>query len=182
MENKLNTVVKISKVAAVICKVVSILCIVGASLCLAGVIIFAFFGDFELSVGGVTLSGLINNEAGMSTKDIAVSVICAALECVFGAVLFTLANSHFKHDVEAGTPFSSKSGKEIRLLGILSLAFSLAESIITSAIINMTNSSADVSTEFNITLGVALILISFVFEYGAVLEKRAKERSMPEEE
>ena len=66
MKNSLKTIQVLAQVGRVFSKIVWICCIVGVTGCLVGIASLAAGVDEILKIGGVTIYGLIEKEAGIS--------------------------------------------------------------------------------------------------------------------
>ena len=107
--------------------------------------------------------------------------ICALLaDAVFAltdGLLFLSAWNYFRAEQADGTPFTHGGADQIRRLGIRTIVLPIVAIVISAVIYGCfeMRGPADWSNAASIVLGVALILASLVFRYGADLEARAKE-------
>lgn len=89
-------------------------------------------------------------------------------------ILALFAFLYFKAELADGTPFTQSGAAKIKHLGILTIVFPMAAEIISEVIYScfgLTNTN-DWGSGVAVVLGIALILISLVFRYGAELERR----------
>ncbi|MCR5485804.1 MAG: hypothetical protein K6F09_09445 [Clostridiales bacterium] len=183
MDKTLKTIQTIAKIGKILSKIVYIFCIVGAVFCAVGIISFSLGADEAFKLGGVNIRGLIQSEEGLSVNQMYAGMATGIAICVFQGILSKFAYSYFKNELKDGTPFTERGAKEMLRLGILAIALPLA-AVITSGIINsvMNNVLGDIDktdlTDFaSAGTGVALIVMSIIFKYGAeCFEKRHGEQ------
>ncbi len=123
---------------------------------------------------GKDIVDMIISEAGMeNTTQLGIALIAECIYMAGIAVAMGFTHEYFKHELEDGTPFTYSGAKKLFRTGIINIAVPLGAFIVSSMIsvfVN-TNESA-LSNELSITSGIAMILFSFVFKYGAdVLNK-----------
>lgn len=106
----------------------------------------------------------------------AAGFVAAACE----GILLAFANRYFTIEQKEGTPFTENGAKLTLDLGITAIVLSVVSSGIQSTIysvMKISEISKDLSNEWGVLLGVALILFSLIIRYGADLEKnREKEK------
>lgn len=171
MENKLNIIQKIAKIAKIVCHVLFIVCLVCAGLTLTSGISAAVIGDFELKIGGVSIVGLLMDNTGLSEKEMIGNIFCIFIETVIGSLLFGFAKVYLENELRDGTPFTERGAKEFLRLGILVCAIPIGGNILISIIANITNINNIYDAGDDIVFGLLLILMSFIFSYGAEIRK-----------
>lgn len=171
MELKLNRIQKISNIVRIVCKVLYILSIVGACISIFGYISFEIFGKFNIKLSGVDIYNMIDDFEKMSKTEICMEIISAVAECVVGAVIFGSGERYLKKELADGTPFTEDGSKAILRLGIIAIAVPLIASTIVSAIGEITKTKAYLEPGISVSAGIIMILLSFIFSYGAELEK-----------
>lgn len=176
MELKLERIQKIANIAKIVCNVLLIMSIVGASIITVSCILFNI--NFDIDLGGVSIFGLISDNTGMDENLLLATQLQALFECVSAAVIFGFATRYLKNEVNDGTPFTENGSKEVLRLGIITLAAPLAADMLFSIITSIMKAELDYSAEFEIAAGLLLILMSFIFSYGAELENK---KSAPDE-
>lgn len=179
MSKALNTIQILAKIGKIISKIIFICCIVGASLCAVGIISVAVGADGVLKIGGVSIHGLVEYEAGMTTAQMIGAMVAVMISLIAEAVLAKLAENYFKHELDAGTPFTFEGAKEIMRLGILAIALPIGAEIIAAIVYGIIDTfvpvlwDIDISIGDSISVGVMFIVASVIFRYGAeLLEQR----------
>lgn len=81
------------------------------------------FGNGEMPrIGAITLHGLIYEKYGYNGRSIAATLSGSLLVCAGEAALAKFAESYFRNEQKAETPFTSAGAKELLRLGILTIA------------------------------------------------------------
>lgn len=181
MSKTLNTIQTLSKIARVLSKIIFILCIVGACGCIVGATGVAFGIGEITKLGSVSIYGIVDD-----LPDIPIGAIYAALAFGFvaaagEAVIAKFAEVYFKHELEAGTPFTFAGAKELLRLGILTIVIPCAVSVIGAIVYAVTSavtgggSEIDFNVSISLGLGIMFIIMSVVFKYGAELAESKNE-------
>jgi len=169
MSRNLEIVQKTSRVLEIICKVVSILCLVGLIGCMIGAVvmgIFHFFPDIKHE---------IEYRSGVGIKQYFGSCLAGFVACTAGFVAAKAHKDYFAMEQKAGTPFTPEGARAFRTLGIINIALPIGTAVVTAIIEAVFRCLGSVRVDFSIGLGLAMILISFVFAYGAELEKKSSD-------
>ena len=176
----LHTIQVLAKIGKVISTVLFILCIVGACLSLAGVI--CLLSGFEaIEIGDVTLRSIIETNSDILMPALYGSLISGVVLCIAEAVISKYAEIYFKHELEAGDPFTFEGADELKHVGIMAIVVSLAAQILLSIGLAVASGYMkginEISTgEFNsIGIGIILIVISVFFRYGAEIKENKPE-------
>ncbi|ANE22289.1 hypothetical protein AAY81_03090 [Denitrobacterium detoxificans] len=174
MESKnLDAIQTIAKICRVVSIIVFACCLAGGILCVVGM---ACVGTPDLiTVNGVTVHSIVDLSADVNLGVVYASLLTGLVFCIAGCVLGKLAKRYFDHELAAGTPFTFEGANEIMRLGIFTAVIPLGAQIIAhvgcSAMARyfegVTCPSVEVSTSF--MFGVALIVMSVIFRYGAEL-------------
>ena len=90
------------------------------------------------------------------------------------ARLFGFAYIYFRKEQEDGTPFSQRGADAIKKLGVLTIVLPIVAITVAQIIYACFEVDAyeDWSNVGSVTLGIMLILVSMVFQYGAELEEK----------
>ena len=106
MKSSLQTIQTLAKIAKVLCKIAFVFCIVGAVGCLLGICSLALGITGALKIGGVTIHGLIEQNAGVTLGTMYASMAAGLILCTAEAFLAEIAGNYFRHVLEVGTPFT----------------------------------------------------------------------------
>ncbi len=164
----LNTIQKLSKIGKVLSKIAFIFSVIGFCGCIAGLLSLNFGNGRLIKIGGVTLHGLIPEEYGYNIKSITATLSGWLIVCAGEAVLTKFAESYFKNELKAKTPFTLAGAKKLLQLGILTItiptacavAGSIAEGIIAGFMKVKQTEAMDMyfDNESSIVLGIMFIL------------------------
>ncbi len=162
----LKTVQTISKVLGILVKIGFIFTIIGATGSLVG-------GSALLTIPylGENLIKLIVSEAGSTNAtELGIALISECVYLVGVAIATGFTCSYFKKELADGTPFTHSGADKLKKVGIINLVAPFGTYCISAGIISMAEVSEYlISNEYEIVTGVAMILLSFVFHYGADL-------------
>ena len=173
MKSSLQTIQTLAKIAKVLCKIVFVFCIVGAVGCLLGICSLALGITGALKIGGVTIHGLIEQNAGVTLGTMYASMAAGLILCTAEAFLAEIAGNYFRHVLEVGTPFTTQGADELKRLGIWTIVLPLVAAIVAAVIyaaFDLPQGSVEWSNLTSLGLGIVLILASLIFRYGAELE------------
>ena len=168
----LNTIQTISRIGKIISKIVFILSLVGGIGCIVGILCLALIPE-GLKLGGVTIQGLIENEAALSSGAVYAAMAVGAILCAGEAVLSKLANNYFTHELAAGTPFTFDGAKEMIRLGICTIAIPIGTAVVAGIVYGILNAifhsspELDLSNSFSVGLGVMFIITGLICRHGA---------------
>lgn len=173
----LRTVQVLAGIGRVLSKIVFVFSIVGASLCAAGIVSFALLGDGGLKIGGVTLRAFIEKEAGLSAMETYAAMGTGLVFLVAEIIVSAMAVRYFRHELEAGTPFTAPLARELRILGIADICAGLGASIICGIalsvmkVVGQTANNVSYGGSFSAGIGIAMIVVSVICDYGAELRR-----------
>ena len=185
----LYTIQKLSRIGKILSNIAFIFSVIGFCVCIIGVLSLKFGNKSLAKIGCVAIYGLISDEYGYKIEDISSYLIGMLIACAGEALLARFAQSYFKNELEAKTPFTLMpaaiceppyaGAKEMLRLGILVIVIP----IICDALITIADSVNDEKAisfgdESNITLGIMFILGSLLCNYGAQLTKDECDISM----
>ncbi len=166
MSKNLAIVQKTSRVLEIIYKVVSILCLVGAIGSLVGVVFLSIARFFPRVIDKAV------NESGRTVMQLIGDCVVGFVVSTAFFVVSKLHKDFFAMEQKAGTPFTEECAKSFRTLGIINIVVPLGLSIVVVIISAIFGCWDSVRFDFSLGVGIAMILLSFVFAYGAELEKK----------
>lgn len=173
----LNTVQILSKIGKILSKIVYICCIIGAAGCAVGLVSLPFADSGILKIGGVTLYGLIVNQAGVDLNSLYALMTGAMIVCIGQAVTAKFAEEYFTHELNDGTPFTQTGAKELLRLGILTICVPLGTQILAQIFSGEVAEFVGSGDVFkleggdSVALGVMFIVMSLLCSYGAQLRE-----------
>ncbi len=162
---------KIFKVLSIISIIAFVIIIVGA----VGVLIGGIALLFVPYLGEDVVKLVISTAEVESISGLSVSLIAESVFLAGQAVAMWFVFRYFKHELVDGTPFTYRGAKELRTLGIIQLAVPFGALFICTLITAVAGVKNTISNEFDIISGIVMILLSYVFAYGADLKKKAEE-------
>ena len=178
----LDTIQRLSRLGRLLSKIAFILSAVGFCGCIAGLISLRLGGGDLIRIGGVTLHGLIGGDLGANGGSIAAALSGWLFFCAGEAVLAKFAETYFKNELSAGTPFTHAGASELMRLGILTLAVptgsavagSIAEGIAAGFMEAEKAAAMDryFDNEPTIVLGIMFLLAALLCRYGAELTQK----------
>ena len=174
MDKTLQTIQKLSKLGRILSKIVKIICIVAAILCAIGLILLAVGADQVVKLGDVAIRALVENDGEQAIESLYAALVGAILLLAGEVVVAGFAARYFRHEYEAGTPFTREGAKEMKRLGILSLVIPIAAAILASIanqVISHGESAFSANPEVSVTAGVLFLVVSVIFKYGAEIRE-----------
>lgn len=169
----LNTIQTISRIGKILSKIIYICCIIGVAGCIVGMVSIPFTDTGVLKIGGVTISGLIVNRAGIELNGLYPLLTGAMIVCIGQCITAKFAELYFKHELSAGTPFTLSGAKELLRLGILTICVPLGTLIVAQIVSSIMAAWLGCGETFkldegdSVALGVMFIVLSLVCKYGA---------------
>lgn len=169
--NSLDKIQKIIKVFHTLAKIAMIFAYVAAGLLLVSAILFANNTSFQL-ISDTSAALLPDIDRNQMVSEL----LCDFVVCLTDGLLLTFGQLYMKHELDDGTPFTTRGADEIKRLGIRIIILPLVAIGIISAICATFNAELPetISNELSISFGIALIIISIIFRYGAELESKVK--------
>ena len=176
MSKSLKTIQTFAKIGKIIANICFIFSIIGAIGCLIAV--SAIVGTKDLEFEGQTVVGLVE-ATGINFVTTVFSCASAIVICIGSAIVAKLAVNYLSNELEDGTPFTYNGAKELFRLGILSMAIPAGISVVLGIAFTVTklfwpplDESALINDSISITVGLMLIIMSFVFKHGAELDEK----------
>ena len=166
MSKNLQIVQKISKVLGILSKIGFIMSIVGLVFCIVGLVLSI--------VGGLSVefAAKIANESEITMKQVTGYCLAGLLVCIVAVISAKLHRDYFEMEQKAGTPFTQDGAKGIRTLGIVNIVAPFI-CFISAAIVNsIFKCNMELDAAGSMTTGIVMILLSYVFAYGAELESK----------
>lgn len=169
----LETVQKTFKVFQTLTEIAKVFCIVGASICAVTVLCAAVLQNGHVfGIFGEPTEQFIADDFIATC----VKLLSTAFMLIVYAVLFGFAHSYLKQEQEDGTPFTEKGAEKLKMLGIRCIYIPII-AVSLSAAIAVWQGVKNIGIAGNFpsaVIGIALIIISIVFRYGAELENKSK--------
>ncbi len=162
----LKTVQTISKVLGILAKIGFIVTIIGA----AG---SALGGSALLMVPylGEDIVKLIVSEMGnTNASELGIALISESIYLVGVAIAMGFTCGYFKKELADGTPFTHSGADRLKKIGIINLVAPFGTYCISAGILAMAEVSESIfANQYEVVEGVAMILLSALFHYGADL-------------
>ncbi|MBO6000154.1 MAG: hypothetical protein J6P81_00035 [Spirochaetales bacterium] len=166
MSRNLEIVQKTSKVLGILSKIGYICSIVGAVCCLVAVSILFIAGKDPEIVAK------IQQGSKLTIKQTMGACFIGLVYCISSILITKWHLNYFLMEQKEGTPFTEEGAKAFRTLGIVNIVIPFVAVIIASILEAVFKSPHEVRPDASFGLGIAMILISYVFGYGAELEKK----------
>lgn len=175
MTNSLTAIQKCARVFRVLVRVGLILSIVGAVFGLAALMLWIHWNNAP-ATGIPQLDQVMQLIDRGSYYHTLSTLIADVVGCAFGGALLWLFHRYLTHELADGTPFTFSGASELRRLGVVTIVLPLVSLCLQAIPYTVYDLSYPNRMEngTSVLLGVALILASLVFRYGAKLT-RSKE-------
>ena len=181
--NSLKTIQTLSKIGKILCKIAFVFAIIGICGCIVGIISLSVGGNI-IKLGGVTIHGFITENLDYAAESLIAVLIGWTIVCVGEAVLAKYAETYFKNELDAGTPFTFAGAKELLRLGIMTAVIptgcaiigSIAEGIAAGlmGVEKAVELNMHIGAEGSVTLGIMFILAALLCRYGAEIAEGRK--------
>ncbi len=171
----LDTIQTLSKTGKVLSKIVYICCIVGLCGCGVGIVAL-LIGAETLKLGGVTLHGILETEAGVSTGTVWAAIAAGMILCIGEFFVSRMAYRYFENELNAGTPFTMDGAKELLHLGISVIWIPIVTAVLAQIAHGVIDQFMENVEKLNldgfdsVMLGVMLIIASVLCKYGAEIQ------------
>lgn len=185
----LKTIQALSRLGRVLSSIAFICSLVGGCICIVGLITLPLGSGEIFKLGGVTIYGLLKTDPGVGDKLVSAALNAWLVVCAGEAVLAKFAELYFKNELAAGTPFSAGGVRELKRLGILTIAIScgcaILADIVQAVAAGFMNVCADGATDvfFDIdgaaALGIMFIIMSLLCRHGAELNAHESNSALP---
>lgn len=175
MTNSLTAIQKCARVFRVLVRVGLILSIAGAVFGLAALMLWIHWNNAP-ATGIPQLDQVMQLIDRGSYYHTLSTLIADVVGCAFGGALLWLFHRYLTHELADGTPFTFSGASELRRLGVVTIVLPLVSLCLQAIPYTVYDLSYPNRMEngTSVLLGVALILASLVFRYGAELT-RSKE-------
>lgn len=167
----LQTIQRIFGIFQVLTKIAEILCIVGAAFCAVAALCAVTWNN------GGQVFGIMGEPIEIFTEENFLQTYVKLLAMTFvltsDAILLGLAHSYLKSEQADGTPFTEQGAERLKRLGIRCIYIPIIAIAVSGAIAAWQGVTeiGDISNASGVVTGIVLILASFIFRYGAELEK-----------
>lgn len=161
-----------TKIGRILSKIVFICCIVGVCGCITATVSLAVCGSVGVKFNGSTLEQIIVDQTKVSLNTMIIGCNVAMIICAGECVIAKFGELYFKHESEAGTPFTDKGCKELCRLGIIATAIPVVTSTICAIFVAIAKATmadvTDVSFDIMGGIGVGLVILLFALlcKYG----------------
>lgn len=175
MTNSLTSIQKCTRVFRVLVRIGLILSIAGAVFGLAALMLWIHWNNAP-ATGIPQLDQVMQLIDRGSYYHTLSTLIADVVGCAFGGALLWLFHRYLTHELADGTPFTFSGASELRRLGVVTIVLPLVSLCLQAIPYTVYDLSYPNRMEngTSVLLGVALILASLVFRYGAELT-RSKE-------
>ena len=119
---------------------------------------------------------LIVNNAGIDLTSLYPAMTGAMILCIGQTVLAKFAETYFRYELTAGTPFTQDGAKELLRLGTLTICIPLGCLIVAEIVSGIMagflncDDLLKIENGGSVTMGVMFIIMSVLCRYGAELE------------
>ena len=178
----LNTIQTLSKLGKIFSTIIYVFSVIGAVGGLAAMVCLRFFPE-GIKIGGTTIYGLIDASEVISVQDCFAILTIITIGCVGEAVLCKIAQSYFKNELAAGTPFTLEGAKELLRFGICAVCIPIATAILSQIVTRVLfpdfveSTGPELASSASVAIGVMLIIMSLLCRYGA---EQAQPEPLPE--
>lgn len=175
--NRLEKIQKIVKVFKILTLIAMILTYVFAGMAMVGAVTFTAVGKENfMEIFGSTISSEIYSQPGTSYDEVCADLWCSGIAGLFEGAVLAAVLGYLKTELADGTPFTENGAEKLRKLGITVIILPIISAVVCIAVskcyhVNMTE---DVSNLTELIFGIAMIIISIIFGYGAELESKVK--------
>ena len=182
----LKTVQTLAKIGRIFSKIIFIFSLIGGIACVAGIVSFALIPD-GIKIGGVTIRGLVEKSAEVSTGTLYTVMAIGVVLCAGEAVLSKIAERYFKCELADGTPFTFDGAKSLIRLGVCTICIPLGTSVVAAIVYAIMKHSFEGVADLNFSdyvsagLGVMFIVTGVICRYGAQLREKSEGNALAEE-
>ncbi|MGM9961078.1 MAG: hypothetical protein ACI32F_07200 [Allobaculum sp.] len=178
---QLQTIQKGMHIFEVLTKIFMVIAIVWAILVIGGLIGISVWKSGG-SFAGLDADTVLSWTGVSGMNELTSSMIENLVMAMISIVLCVFAGQYFKTEQADGTPFSDRGAYLVRRLGILNIALSIAGAVLCGIISEILNVGYEGWGDGdNLVIGFILLLLSYIFQYGAELENRPKAGNREEE-
>lgn len=175
----LQTIQKLFKVGNIITKIVYVCCIVGIIGCIIGIAGIGVVDGVDLQYDGSLVTMLIEKEAGITIAELYAVMGIAIFALICELYVTRKGLKYYKCEFEAGTPFDMDCAAQLKKIGILKIALSLAVAVVSAIVraifeLQSMKFNFDISDQgSSVTWGIGLLVLALICKYGAeILEEK----------
>lgn len=176
MSKSLKTIQVFAKIGKVISDIVFVFSIIFASVCLISFLLLQM-DELFLKMSNFSINSIVAENSEMSIGNVYSTLVTGFIIATGEAVLSKFSKIYFKNELLAGTPFTFDGAKELLRLGILAVCIPVGTNVITTSInklmqtlmTDIENFESDIG--ITVVIGIMFIVMSFVFRYGAEIDK-----------
>jgi hypothetical protein len=184
MEKTKKVVLTTYNVLRILSKIAFIFCIIGAVFSLIALLMFANMSEevlMNIDFSDPDIASLLSViDIGQIPSFLTFIFIFTLLICIASAVISKFSELYFGHTLDRRTPFTLEGSSEMLRLGIIMIAVNIALGVIVGIIYGiftkLYNFPQGLNFNTDVTMGVFVILLSFVFKYATevIIEKSEK--------
>jgi len=169
----LKTIQTIAKAGKILATIVFVCSIIGVCGCLIGLTV--------LGLGNSEFAELISEGTQLGLTSSIFGLVSGLIWCVAEIITSYVAMNYFKRELEVGTPFTYDGAKELFRVGLFGIIVPLAANVVEAiafgcfALIDSQIIESDISSSFDIGLGIAFLVISVLCKHGAELAERLQQ-------
>lgn len=177
----LNSIQTLSKIGKILSKIVCICCVVGFVGCAVG-IAAVLIGIQAVEIGGLTLHGILENEAGITEGTVWAAIAVGMILSVGEFCVSRMAYRYFKNELNAGTPFTADGAKELMHLGISVIWIPIVSVVLAQIAQEVIAQFTEIVEPLvfddfeSVAMGVMFIIMSLFCKCGAELEEKTTAR------
>lgn len=171
----LKTIQVLAKIGKILSLIVFICCLVGVGGSIIGIITLAAIPK-GIMIGKETFIQFLERTSRTSIGTCYALMATSIILCAGEAVLAKFAHVYFKREIAAGTPFTFAGAKELKRLGILTIAIPIGTAAVAAIVYSAFKLVHPEIPKFNysngasICLGIMFIIMSLFCKYGAERE------------
>lgn len=177
----LNSIQKLSKVGRVLSKIVFILSLIISFCFIVGIVLLMTSDSMGIIYGDSTATDIFLDIL-KGTEDTLIAYFACSMVIFLGeAVLAKFAEDYFKHELEAGTPFTFAGANEMKRLGLLCILIPIGAIIISAIVYAILKcvlgdvGDFDVNNEISVALGIMFMVTSLICRHGAEISEKQTE-------
>ena len=165
MSKNLKVVQTTARVLEILCRIVFVCSIIGAVGSMVGIITLSL-----LKTLGPSVVDRIESETGRTLLQIIGYCVIGFILSSVEIVVSKMHRDYFIMEQKAGTPFTPEGAAAFRTLGIFDVVVPISLAIVSAIVAAIFKCGRDLRLDFSIGMGIAMILLSYVFAYGAELQ------------
>ena len=181
----LKTLQTLSKMGKILSRIAFVFAIIGACGCIIGLLSVTFGNGSAIKIGGVTLHSMLAISDNYNLKSVSAVLAAWLIVCAGEAVLAKFAEIYFKNELTVGTPFTQEGAKELKRLGIMTIAVPIGCAVLAEIVQGIAAGFMNVEAtgwmdmhydnEASVVLGIMFLVGSVICSYGAELSGEKQE-------